>query len=96
MQDDETSLPLPAQAIPVPKSISPQAQAFLAGAAKRIRASASAPPARDQSQAAEAALQMLRPRAAGFRGGEETIALPHGAKLYRITAPRRAATLPRR
>jgi acetyl esterase/lipase len=85
MQDDETGLPAPARVIPVPKSISPQAQAFLAGAARRIAAMASGEPARDQNAAADAALQMLRPRAEGFKGATETIELPEGARLYRVT-----------
>lgn len=85
MEESETGLALPARVIPVPKSISPQAQAFLSNAAKRIAAMGAGAPARDQNQAAEAALQMLRPRAAGFKGTAETIELPHGAKLYRIT-----------
>jgi acetyl esterase/lipase len=44
-----------------------------------------ASPPRDQNAAAEAALQMLRPRAAGFKGTCATISLPAGAKLYRVT-----------
>lgn len=82
MDQAEAGLRVPARVIPTPKSISPQAQAFLDGAIKRI---GSVPAARDQNQAAEAALQMLRPRAAGFKGSSETIDLPHGAKLYRVT-----------
>jgi acetyl esterase/lipase len=85
MDQDETGLPVPARVIPVPGSISPQAQAFLAGAAKRIAAMGSAAPLRDQAAAAEAALQMLRQRADGFKGASVTIDLPEGAKLYRVT-----------
>jgi epsilon-lactone hydrolase len=85
-----TGLNVPARLIPVPTTISPEAQAFLSGAARRIAAAASLPPVRDQSQAADAALQMLRPRAAGFRGELQIIALPHGAKLYRVTPETRA------
>jgi acetyl esterase/lipase len=85
MDKETAGLPVPAQVIPVPRSISPQAQAFLAGAAQRIAAMGSAAPARDQNAAAEAALQMLRPRAEAFKGTTETIELPEGAKLYRIT-----------
>jgi acetyl esterase/lipase len=39
---------------------------------------------RDQTQAAEAALELLRPRAAGFAGELTTIELAEGAKLYRV------------
>jgi hypothetical protein len=35
---DDSALKLPAQSIPVPKSVSPQAQAYLAAAAKRLNA----------------------------------------------------------
>jgi acetyl esterase/lipase len=84
MQEDETGLPVPARVVPVPKSISPEAQAFLAGAAKRIAAIGPAEPARDQNAAAEAALAFLRPRAAAFKGTSSTIDLPHGARLYRV------------
>ncbi len=85
MADSETGLHVPARVIPVPTSISPQAQAFLAGAARRIAAMGTTPPSGDQGSAAEAALQMLRPRAAGFKGTLETIDLGHGAKLYRVS-----------
>jgi acetyl esterase/lipase len=79
-------LRLPAQDIPAPKSLSPQAQAFLVAAAKRIaaRAAASAAPA-DAQDGATAALAFLRPAAARFAGTFETVELPHGASLYRAT-----------
>ena len=79
-----TGLAVPAYELPVPRSISPQAQAFLSGAAKRIAAMGDAPPSGDQREAAERALQMLRPRAAGFKGKLETIELDDGVKLYRV------------
>lgn len=86
MQDKLTPLRVPAQTIPVPTSISPQAQAFLSNAAERIAISSVASQApRDQNQAADAALQMLRPAAAGFTGKMATIDLAHGARLYRVT-----------
>jgi acetyl esterase/lipase len=81
MEQDGAGLRVPATVIPTPGTLSPQAQAYLESAAKRIAAS---PPARDQQQAADAALQMLRPRAAGFEGSFETVELAHGAKLYRV------------
>ena len=84
MPNELKGLQVPARLIPVPSSISPQAQAFLSGAAKRIAAMGSAPPSGDQREAAERALTMLRPRAAAFKGACETIELGHGAKLYRI------------
>ena len=82
--NDLTALNVPAMVLPVPTSISPQAQAFLSGAAKRIAAMGNTPPSGDQREATERALQMLRPRAAGFKGKLETIALGQGAKLYRV------------
>jgi len=90
MSTDETALQVPAQSIPVPKSISPQGQAFLAAAAKRINAMqkmgpGAEKPAPDQNAAAATALQFLAPLAKNFKGTAETIALPHGAKLYRTT-----------
>lgn len=89
MTDDPTALHVPAQVIPPPNSLSPQARAFLANAAKRIAAaSAAAKPAggsSDQKDEAAAALQILRPMASRFQGTAETIELPHGAKLYRMT-----------
>jgi epsilon-lactone hydrolase len=81
MADDLTALQVPAFTLPVPSSISPQAQAFLSAAARRI---AAGPPSGDQGEAAERALQMLRPRAAAFKGTAETIDLGNGALLYRI------------
>lgn len=85
---DETALKLPAQAIPVPKSVSPQAQAYLAAAAKRINAlqasgGAQKPP--DVNAGAEQALRMLAPLAKNFKGTSSTIELPQGVRLYRVT-----------
>jgi monoterpene epsilon-lactone hydrolase len=69
---DDTSLQIPACIIPVPQSLSPQAQAFLAGAAKRIAKNArtSANGTGDQSEQEALALQFLRPAAEKFRGSE--------------------------
>ena len=86
--DDPTALQVPAQSIPVPRSISPAAQAFLAAAGKRIAATraaraAGAPPAPVGDGAAMAAiLDRLRPGAARFKGQAETIDLGNGARLY--------------
>lgn len=84
MSVDDTGLPVPARTIPVPTSVSPQAQAFLATAAQRIVAAKGADIS-DQTAAAEAALRMIRPRAAAFKGTVETIELGHGAKVYRVS-----------
>ncbi|MGE3690553.1 MAG: alpha/beta hydrolase [Novosphingobium sp.] len=81
MAQDLTGLKVPAFTLPVPSTISPQAQAFLAAAAQRI---AAGPPSGDQGVEAERALQFLRPRAAMFKGTTETIDLGHGAQLYRV------------
>ena len=85
MTDSTGGLLVPARSIPVPASISKEAQAFLAGATKRIAAAGQGAGERDQSQAAERALQLLRPRADGFKGAFATIELPLGAKLYQVT-----------
>lgn len=81
MANELTALNVPAFTLPVPTSISPQAQAFLSAAAQRI---AAGPPPTDQLEASQRALQMLRPRAAAFKGTTETIDLGNGALLYRI------------
>jgi acetyl esterase/lipase len=83
MAAGDGGLAVPARVIPVPKSISPEAQAFLSNAAKRIAATGGAASPGDQGPAADAALRMLRPRAAGFKGSFETIELPYGVGLYR-------------
>lgn len=87
MLDEAAELCVPTQTIPAPLSLSPQAQAFLAAAARRIAAATM-----DDSQhrptlaeQAEGAVQFLRPAAARFNGDFETIDLPHGASLYRVT-----------
>jgi epsilon-lactone hydrolase len=91
MSDEESALRLPAQLIPVPKSISPQGQAFLAAAARRIRAQAesSDPIESGTADQAAAAVAYLRPAAERFAGSFETLDLPGGAKLYRVTPAER-------
>lgn len=84
VSSDMPGLKRPAEVIPVPTTISPAAQAFLGGAAKRLAEAQDSLLPSDQTIAAEAALQMLRPRAAGFQGTCETIDLGNGASLYRI------------
>ena len=97
MSTDDTALQLPAQTIPVPKSISAQGQAYLAAAAKRLSAQRAPGPVNEgapglQEQVA-AAVQFLRPLAARFEGSVNTIELPGGAKLYRMTPQGRSGRL---
>lgn len=75
-----TGLSIPAQTIPVPSTISPQAQAFLAQAAQRVAPGTQAgmPP---EAQL-EAMMGAMRSMAAGFAGSFETIELGNGALLY--------------
>jgi acetyl esterase/lipase len=81
---DSDALHVPAQDVPPPKSLSPEATAFLAEAAKRISASAdSADDGQRTSDQAEAALEKIRPAAKHFQGSFETIDLGSGAQLYR-------------
>lgn len=68
---NDTDLQVPAQAIPVPTSISPEAQAFLAGAARRLAAKGAAPGVTDLEASAAAAIQMLAP-AADMTGAGDT------------------------
>src|ERR1700761_4905749 len=86
---DMDGLRVPAQMIPVPGTVSPQARSFLEAAAKRINArqsdSANQQAHRDTNADAAAALAMLAPMARNFKGASETINLPEGAKLYRAT-----------
>ena len=94
---DEAALQLPAQTIPVPKSISAQGQAYLAAAAKRLSAQR-APGcvnegAPDLQEQVAAAVQFLRPLASRFVGSVNTIVLPSGAKLYRMTPQGRSGRL---
>jgi monoterpene epsilon-lactone hydrolase len=96
MSDQDTGLHLPEQVIPVPTSVSLQGQAYLAAAARRIGAMAASGGAGEgggQEAAAAAAVRFLRPLAAGFSGGFETIDLPTGAKLYRATPDARQGRL---
>jgi monoterpene epsilon-lactone hydrolase len=91
---DDTSLQSPERSIPVPNSLSPQAQAFLAAAAKRIaERENSTAGTLDQSAQAEAALQFMRPMASHFRGAEETVELAGGARLYCMVPDNRKANL---
>ena len=97
MSTDDTALQLPAQTIPVPKSISAQGQAYLAAAAKRLSAQRAPGPVKDgalelRDQIA-GVLQFLRPLASRFKGSVNTIVLPSGAKLYRMTPQGRSGRL---
>ncbi len=93
MSDTTGALSVPARSIPVPTSVSAEAQAFLANAARRLAAMGGNAHAADQGPAAEAALQFLRPRAAGFNGTLTTIDLAGGAKLYRALPEARTPSL---
>jgi acetyl esterase/lipase len=83
MSDAAPALEVPAQRVPIPTTISPQAQAFLAFATNRNGARGTQPTS--LSDGAEQALQSMRPRVAGFEGSLETITLGSEASLYRIT-----------
>jgi monoterpene epsilon-lactone hydrolase len=89
MSTDDAALQVPAQSIPAPKSISPQGQAYLASAARKLSAqgaSATGGDAAREFRASEAAaMQFLRPLAMHFKGAFETIPLPSGARLYCVT-----------
>lgn len=80
MSTDSTALQLPIQTIPVPKSLSPQGQAYLAAAAQCLSAQQTS-----DIKAQEAlAIQFLRPLATRFKGTTEAIPLPSGATLWRM------------
>lgn len=88
MPADETALHVPEQWIPAPKSLSPQAQAYLSAAAQRVAANAATAAKDDHAtvlEGAAEALKFLRPAASRFQGASETLHLPSGAKLYRAT-----------
>ena len=93
MPEPTEGLHVPEQLIPTPGSISPAAQAYLAAAAQRAAATAAGGQGAGQDAAAAAAVQFLRPLAAGFDGVFETFDLPNGAKLYRATPKTRHAGL---
>jgi monoterpene epsilon-lactone hydrolase len=94
-------LHVPAQTIPTPRSVSPEAQAWLTAAAARRGGEADAPALAGVSPWAAvtageaAALAYLRPMAEGFRGAFDIFDLPHGAKLYRARPDGRQARLAR-
>ena len=97
MSIDDTALQLPAQTIPVPKSISTQGQAYLGAAAKRLSAQRAPGPVKDGAlelrEQIAGVLQFLRPLASRFKGSVNTIVLPSGAKLYRMTPQGRSGRL---
>jgi epsilon-lactone hydrolase len=97
MSTDDGALQLPAQTIPVPKSISTQGQAYLSAAAKRLSAQRTSDPVNeagpDQRVQAAAAIQFLRPLTSRFKGSANTIVLPSGARLYRMTPEGRTGRL---
>jgi acetyl esterase/lipase len=96
MTEPTEGLRVPEQVIPTPKSVSPQGQAYLAAAARRLAAQSDAAGAgkgAGQDAAAAAAVQFLRPLAERFDGEFETFDLPRGAKLYRATPRAPSAAL---
>lgn len=80
MSDEAGVLRVPEQAIPVPRSLSPQAQAFLTGMIAQL---AAPPPEDSLAEGADRAVRMLGPAAAGFVGTFDEIDLGKGALLYR-------------
>ena len=90
MDEEATALHIPEQLIPVPGSISPQGQAWLAAAAQRRNSGASG---NDIQAGADAALLFLRPMAAAFQGSIETIDLSSGARLHRVNPDGRSGRL---
>jgi acetyl esterase/lipase len=96
MIEPTEGLRVPEQTIPTPKSVSPQGQAYLTAVAQRLAAQTAAGEpgqAANQDAAAAAAVQFLRPLAAGFDGAFETFELPNGAQLYRATPKTRRSGL---
>ena len=97
MPTDDMPLQVPAQAIPVPRSVSPQGRAYLTAAARKLStrdASNSGSDAlRELLDSEAAAIQFLRPLAMRFKGSFESIALPNGVKLHRATPDGRARRL---
>jgi acetyl esterase/lipase len=97
MTIDDNALQQPARTIPAPISLSAQAQAYLAAAAQRLAARKKSSEVIDATREvlanAAMAVQFLRPMAARFQGAFETIALPNGAKLYRVTPDNRRGRL---
>lgn len=91
-------LSLPARAIPVPKSVSPQAQNFLAGAGAQPMMPPDPPAADKEAWRARIAagdagmLRMMPGMGAEFDGSIETLPLG-GAKLYRLTPKSRTGRL---
>src|ERR1700758_2331892 len=86
MLNDEAALHLPEQTIPPPKSLSAQAQAYLAQAAKRLAETSQRQGEPGMViQTVAPIMEMLRPLAAGFKGSSESFDLPGGGRLCRAT-----------
>lgn len=89
MPTDDTALHVPSQSIPLPQSVSPQARAYLAAAARKLAARGASTTlsdtVRELLDSEAGAIQFLRPLAANFKGSFESIALPSGVKLHRAT-----------
>ena len=97
MSLDETPLQVPAQSVPVPGSVGAEGRAYLAAAARRLAARAASGAvsdvARELRDTETSVLEALRPLATRFKGSFESITLPSGAKLYRVTPDGRTGRL---
>ena len=97
MSLDETPLQVPAQSVPVPGSVGPQGRAYLSAAARRLAAREASGAVSDVSRelldSERVVLEFLRPLATQFKGSFESITLPSGAKLYRVTPDGRKGRL---
>lgn len=90
---NDTALQLPSRAIPIPKSLSAQAQAYLAATTPRLSAQAAGGNSLDIKAQEAFAIQFLRPMAARFKGSVESIPLPDGATLWRMIPDGRVGRL---
>ena len=81
---DDAALHIPAQIIPVPRSVSPEGQAFWEAAGRRVAAQrgGAGPSTADNAAAAAAYFRAISER---FTGSMQAIALESGASLYRVT-----------
>ncbi|HEX7858353.1 MAG TPA: alpha/beta hydrolase [Sphingobium sp.] len=77
-------LPVPAQQIPVPKTVSPEAQAFIRAAQERVAATQGGKSTPPEQAAGMGSPDMLRQAASRFKGKSETIPLGPDAVLYRV------------
>ncbi|WP_258116484.1 alpha/beta hydrolase [Mesorhizobium onobrychidis] len=84
MVSDPTALKTPEQVIPVPTTLSPQAQTYLTQRTAQLAASGQTHvEPQELSELVDPMVNMMRPLAAGFQGSATVIALPSGAELHR-------------